>query len=865
LGPDGVAPRPLSLGSAPFEFAEAPDARTEVDAVARRIRSALRDGLRLRDIAVLARNTDDYRELIDASFREHDLPYFLDHRRTASHHPLLQFIRSALLIARHNWPHDAVMTVLKSGLAGISDSDADGIENYVLQHRIRGNLWTTREPWGFRRELIGGGDDEPLPAKLVETSKVDVARRAVVDNLLPFITSARSSQPLKMRDIISQLFAMLERFNIRQTLAAWMSDAERAGDLEQRGEHEQVWSELVDLFQHMADLLGDEPVKLPDFIEVLDSGLERFDLALTPPTVDQILVGQIDRTRTPDVKLVLVLGLNEGSFPRNEREDCVLSDAERRSLRKRKIDLDPESDRRLLDERLLAYIAFTRASQQLLVSRCLSDDSGRPRNPSPFWNELRRLAPGASVRHIPRPSKADPDSIGTPRQLVTALMRWVRGGGDTAANLPWPPLYQWLANYTCCNDAIDTMRYRAWKALGYMNAAHLSLERAAQLFPQPLQATVARLETFAACPFRHFAKYGLHLRGRDEPDVTAIDLSNAYHRVLEELLKSIIDAKQDWCALDPAAAAELIRTYTAAIGRTLRNELMLSTARNRYILERVERTLEQAVAAMCEMHRRGKYRPAFAPLRFGDGDASHLPAHHVATPKGNALHLHGQIDRVDLHAKGGAFTVADYKLGVSPLALDRVYHGLSLQLLTYLIVVQTGGQQLAGRKLTPAAGFFLQLLRSPQTVDHPGEALAPDHPDFHLRIKPRGILDTRAIHSFDAGLAEGASTVINVHIKKDGQVGFRGKSDAVDEAEFTAILKHVERRLGELTDRLLAGEVRVEPYWIGRETPCPRCEYRSVCRFEPGINRYRTLQAMKREDVLVQLTSGGAPREDQEG
>jgi ATP-dependent helicase/nuclease subunit B len=153
----------------------------------------------------------------------------------------------------------------------------------------------------------------------------------------------------------------------------------------------------------------------------------------------------------------------------------------------------------------------------------------------------------------------------------------------------------------------------------------------------------------------------------------------------------------------------------------------------------------------------------------------------------------------------------------------------------------------------------VQLLRSPTNVDHPHDerALAPDHPNFHLRIKPRGIIDARAVHSLDSGLTEGSSQVVQLFVKKDGQPGRRNTTDVADEHEFNALLTHVERRLGELADQIVTGDIRVAPYWISRQTPCPRCEYRSVCRFEPGINRYNILPGMKREEVLTKVTIRG--------
>src|SRR5581483_9862316 len=169
-------------------------------------------------------------------------------------------------------------------------------------------------------------------------------------------------------------------------------------------EHEQVWAELVSLFEQMVDLLGEEPVTAAEFVDVLESGLDRFDLALTPPTVDQVLVGQVDRTRTPALRAAFVLGLNEGQFPYVNRDVTILSHAERRELRRRKIELDDDPTRRLLNERFLGYVAFTRASDGLTVSRSLSDEEGKPAEPSPYWLRLREMFPGREPVRVGRES-----------------------------------------------------------------------------------------------------------------------------------------------------------------------------------------------------------------------------------------------------------------------------------------------------------------------------------------------------------------------------------------------------------------------------------------------------------------------------
>src|SRR5207244_538573 len=107
-------------------------------------------------------------------------------------------------------------------------------------------------------------------------------------------------------------------------------------------------------------------------------------------------------------------------------------------------------------------------------------------------------------------------------------------------NATFAALYQWLATHPPLGDAIDVMRFRAWKALGYANQGALSRDIAQKLFAAPLHASVTRIESFAACPFKHFARYGLELRERDDEEaVSAMDLGNVFHHVLEKIVRTM--------------------------------------------------------------------------------------------------------------------------------------------------------------------------------------------------------------------------------------------------------------------------------------------------------------------------------------
>jgi len=642
----------------------------------------------------------------------------------------------------------------------------------------------------------------------------------------------------------------LEGFKVRETIAGWMQQASDRGDLEQHGEHEQVWAETVELLQQMVDVMGEERVTLADFVQILDSGLAEFDLALAPPTLDQVLVGSVDRTRTSALQAVIVMGLSEGEFPRAPSDATLFSDGDRLSLRRKQIDIDPDGKRRLLDESFLGYIAFTRPSKKLIVTRPLPDDQARPLAPSIFWRKLRQSFPELLPTVQSRDTGSTLETIGSPRQLITALMNRVRTGPSKKHAAAWASLYQWLATRECSSDAIDVMRFRAWRALKYDNKATLSPAIAAQLLRDPLRASVSRIETFAACPFKHFARYGLRLREREDNHVTAIDLGNVYHGILEQLVRELVRSRKEWASISESQ----LKAATREVGASLRGELMLSTARNQYLLGHIEKTVGRVIASQDAVANRGKFRAKWGELKFGPGEG--LPALVITTPAGKQVHLSGKIDRVDMLTtqEKTAVAVIDYKLSRRSLSLDEVYHGLSLQLLTYLLVLQAGGEKLDGQKLTPAAAFYVRLLRQIELVPHPSEAPDPHDPQYDLRVKPRGLLNREYLGAIDSELTIGTSRVVQGIIKQDGGIGNRKKSDLAEPQEFAALLDHVRAKIGKLTDQILDGQIDVRPYRMGEVSPCPNCEYRAVCRFEFPTNEYLDLNAPGREKILDLLT-----------
>jgi ATP-dependent helicase/nuclease subunit B len=296
-----------------------------------------------------------------------------------------------------------------------------------------------------------------------------------------------------------------------------------------------------------------------------------------------------------------------------------------------------------------------------------------------------------------------------------------------------------------------------------------------------------------------------------------------------------------------------LEQFVHAAAESLGGELMLGSARNRYLLDRSAKVLRRTALAQRELLKRGLFRPRHVGVTFGSGGAG-LPALRVSTPRGAEALVHGKIDRVDCVESNGDAAVIDYRLGEGRLHIGSVLHGLSLQLLTYLLVLESNGATLAGKNLDPAAAFYLQLVRRIEDVKHPSEAPEPTDPKWHLKLKPRGLFDRRCLGALDRELSSGQSEVVQAFIKQDGALGRRNTSDVAESSEFRELLKLVAAKLGELADGILSGKIDVMPYRLNDTSPCPRCEYKSVCRFDPAINRYNHLKPIGRDEVF----GGGA-------
>ncbi|ADU50899.1 ATP-dependent nuclease subunit B [Thermaerobacter marianensis DSM 12885] len=883
----------------------APDRRAEVAAAAREmLRLAREEGYRFRDMVVIVRDLETYHDLLVSACAEHGIPLFVDRRRPVGHHPLIELVRAALEVVAGDWPYEAVFRYLKTDLVPVPRGAVDRLENYVLAFGIRGSLWYGKGRWTWRRHDSLEADEAPRPEQEAELEAVNGIRDEATAHLRRFFDRVKSSrrQPVPARDLARALYALLLDLDIPAQLQRWSEEAERDGDLEAAQEHLQVWNGVSELLEQVEASLPEIHLTAGEFLRVLEAGMEGLRVGLIPPGLDQVVAGSVERSRHPSARAAFVLGATDDAFPRRIEEDAIFTDREREELAAAGLDLGPPGRVRALHEQYFAYVALTRARDRLWVSYPLGDEEGRAVAPAWLTRRMRVLLPGLEVSPADVPG---PEGVATPAQAVDQLARLLAcrrhraadpagpaaaGAGRGTAE-PWAVLYQWAVT----DPDVQPRLRKALAAVAYGNhIPPLGRDLARQLYARmageawELRTSVSRLERFAACPFQHFAAFGLGLREREVGRLDAPRLGRVYHAALSLLSRKVWEAGIDWADLSEARLEAMVAECLQEIAPRLRGELAADSAYYEHLLRDAGRILTRTALRLAEHARRGTFRPLAVEADFGPEAGARLPFEPWELSTGERLALRGRIDRIDgarTEAGRWLIRVIDYKSSRRQLPLDRVYHGLSLQLPLYLLVATRAAARLgtldaaqAGEPAQPETGTGPASAPTPDAAPEPAALLFfPVHDpyvDVERPLTPEEAAVRRAIKELRAegwildepeavrahDQREQPETLIPVGFTKGGKLQWWSK--VLSAAQFEALFRHVEERVRGMAEAMLQGRAEVAPYRFRKESPCADCAFKALCQFDPYIpgNGYRVLQAMKPAEFWDRLRQEGKLR-----
>lgn len=825
---------------------EALSPREEVHQTALYIRHLIREqGMTYRDIAVVIGDLEGYASYVETEFGQLEIPCFLDRTRGIVLNPMIEYIKSALQLYIKDFSYDTVFHFLRSGMADISREEIDELENYVIRTGARGYRTYSRLFTRRTEELQENAEgSEQAEEKTME--RLNRIRQQFMDA----VEILHMGSQEKAGDYVSHLYDFLEQNQVQQKLLNYQQQFEKEGDLSRAREYAQIYRLVMDLLDQVYELLGEEEISRQEFADILEAGFGEITVGTIPQNVDRIVVGDMERTRLKQVKVLFFLGVNDGNIPKNASKGGIISDMDREFLIESGTEMAPSPRQQMYIQRLYLYLNMTKPSEQLYLSYAKVNSEGKGIRPSYLIDTVRKLFPAMSVEYPQNRSRLEQieGRQEGARYLAEELREYVEGTLPEEERQDFYLMYRAYEADAAGRDLLTRAAFRRYRESG------LSRIVARALYGQQLENSVSRLETYAACACRHFLQYGLSLQEREEFGFEASDMGTVYHAVLENFAGKLAESNLTWWDFTEDFAAKAVKESVEAYAAIYGETVLYSSARNEYAITRMSRILTRTVLTLQKHLKQGSFQPDDYELSFRF--AEDLDSIHVDLSEDEKMHLQGRIDRIDVaeDAEHVYVKVIDYKSGNRKFDLAALYYGLQLQLVVYMnAAMEMESRKHPDKEIVPAALLYYHI--DDPTIETPVELTDEQiNEQILAKLRMNGVVnsDPGVVERLDRYMQD-KSVVIPVEKKKDGS--FSARSGVLSREEMQLISSYVDAKIRSIGREILDGKIAANPYEKGNEEACTYCAYKKVCGFDGSIPGYekRQLEDLDKQALMQRM------------
>ncbi len=806
-------------------FFQASNPSGEVSHIVHEIQRLVQEGkARYREIAVITGDLPGYGKEITHQFTQNQIPHFMDDKKNVLDNCLVELIRASLEAVRQDFSYESVMRYLRTGLVSQERTMVDRLENYILAMGIRGGK-RFRETW--ERTYRGAGD--------LNVTEVNAFKDRVLAPLFAMQERFRQAD-LTIAGMTEAVLTLLADCRAEEQLESYQEYFTKIGEHRLAKEYGQVYGLVTELLKRLSDLLGEERVSRKEYLEILDAGFAELKVGVIPAVADRVVVGDITRTRLAHIRVLFFAGVNDGIVPARKERGSLLSDRDRDFLGEHHLELAPTAREESFQQRFYLYLMMTKPSKQLILSWCRTGADGKSRRPSFLIGELRAMFPDAVLTDQETQMDSEIYSVAEAKQRLSTKLGQYRDGQleQDEEKAQFLELYRWFVS---SKDNQKTLRRFMDAAFFVYEQQGISHAVAKALYGEILSGSVTRLEQYAACAYSHFLRYGLELLERKRFELASSDIGTLFHESIDLCFRRVKEKQYDWHTMTNETRDMLVEECVAAVTENYGNTILGSSARNRYLAQRVGQITKRTVWALQQQIKKGDFIPTGFEVSFSAAD--NLSAMKIALSESEALHLRGRIDRMDVCEDGGKVYVKiiDYKSGSTSFDLLALYYGLQLQLVVYMDAVTEMAQHHYPDKEIVPAGILYYNIADP-LAEKKGQP-DPEKIDAEIlkKLRMNGLVNSEleVVRHLDRTI-EKESDVIPV-VLKDGEVQ-AGRSSVANRERFARLSQFVHRKLKEAGQEILDGEIGVVPYKNGQRTACDYCPYHAVCGFDRKTSGY---------------------------
>ena len=783
----------------------------ELEETARRICRLVREKeYRYGQIAVITGNLEEYGSIARHVFDDAGIPFFVDEKHSVLMNPFVEYLRAALEMVVQGFSYESVFRYLRCGMSDISRHETDLLENYVIALGIRGfQKW--KEKWvRIYRDMD--------PASVMEINQI---REQFAEEVGDF-AEGFSGRKKTIKEYSKCLYEFIVKSHVQEKLKQQELIFKNQGDRAMEKEYAQIYGIVMELLDKMVSILGEETVSPEEFRQLFETGMAQAKVALIPPGIDQVLIGDMERTRLKDVRTLFFVGVNEGCIPKNTESGGILTEMDRDFLDSQGIELAPGPKELMNMQRFYLYLNLTKPCESLCLSYSQSTGKGEAAGPAFLIRTIQMLFPNIRTERAEEPDN-QLNLLETPNTSVDYLLENLTDEEKRNNNPLFAELYSWYLNSPKYRTMTERLRDAAFLC---KPTDQISKSVAKALYGEVSPNGATRLERFSACAFAHFLKYGLEITERAEYEFRAMDMGNIIHQALEDFAAELNHRRLKWSDLADRERDEIADACLDKVAADYGNTILQSSARNHYMIERTRRILRRTVWALQEQLKNGQFQPEGFEVSIGGG----------------------RIDRLDVMKEDDKVYVKiiDYKTGNTSFDLVSIYYGLQMQLVVYMdAAIQAEKKKHEGCEVRPA-GIFYYNVKDPMLQKELEDDLDELNPEIFKKLKMNGLVmkDDHVIECLD-------KTTVSLPLSYTTKGTLRKGASVADETQFALLDEYVKKKITDIRESIMSGNAEVAPYEMGNQNACTYCPYQGTCGFDRKIPGYefRRLKQFADEEI----------------
>ena len=807
---------------------------SEIEETAKTILKLVRDNnYRYKDIAIITKNIETYSSLARAIFNKYEIPIFIDENRDLNQNIVIQYVLSILEIYIKNWSYESVFNYIKTGFSGIEEDDIFKLEKYCLKWGIKQNKW--------KKEFIYGKNEEKHKP---EIERLEQIRKEIVEPLIKLKSQIDGDKTAE--NISKVLYKFLVEQNIAEKVSIKIEELKEIGQIDLANEYTSSLQTIIEIFDEIVLAFKNDKITIDKYAQILKVGFKNSSLTKIPGTQDQVIMGDVDRSRSHKVKAIFIIGLNDGVFPSVHKDEGFLNDLDRENLKKDGIELAKGTIENLYEDNFNIYKTFSTAEEKLFLFYSSSDIQGKALRPSMLITKIKKIYPQIIEQSdIVERNSEILNKKATYEELVYNISKLKES--DNIEKI-WYYIYDYYNKDQKWNEKLKT----SLKGLDYTNIPEkIEQENIDKLYGNTLTTSISKLERYKSCPFSYYLQYGLKIKPQEELKIQTLNTGTFIHEVIDEFFNEV---KENNLVLEKITEDELSEIINKIVDEKLKqakNYVFVSTAKYRALVMRLKKIIKKALKYIIETIVQSRFQVLGTEVEFSE-NGRYKPIR-LTLENGKRIEIIGKIDRIDT-AKGedGKYLrIIDYKSSAKNIDLNEVYAGLQIQLLTYLDAA------CKEEDLMPAGILYFSMLEQIIKAD---KRITEEEIEEKIRanFKMKGLIlaDVKVVRLHDKNLEKGSSNLIPAYIDKEGNLSDK-KTSGVTKEQFADLQKYMYKIIKQISKEILEGNIDLKPYYKDKKTPCKYCDYKSICGFNMGgcENEYNYIEKNSKDEILNKIKS----------